>query len=123
MFNLAINWDLFFDLNPVRRVKFFREFNLSSRVVSREEEQRFLRNAAPFIQDLVLFGLNTGLRIGEIISLHWSEVDMENLILNIYAPKTGNTRTVPINSEARRVLEAWALGRKNEFVFYNHETG
>jgi Phage integrase family len=33
------------------------------------------------------------------------------------------TRTVPTNPEARRLLEAWAMGRKNEFVFYNHETG
>jgi len=30
---------------------------------------------------------------------------------------------VPINSQARRVLEFWALGRKNEFVFYNQKTG
>src|SRR5262249_39800045 len=29
----------------------------------------------------------------------------------------------PINSGARKVLEAWALGRKSEFVFYNFETG
>ena len=28
-----------------------------------------------------------------------------------------------INPEARRVLEAWALNRKNEFVFYNQDTG
>jgi len=28
-----------------------------------------------------------------------------------------------MNSDARRVLEVWAMGRKNEFVFYNHETG
>jgi hypothetical protein len=33
------------------------------------------------------------------------------------------TRPVPMNSEARRVVEAWALGRKNDFVFYNHDTG
>jgi integrase len=37
--------------------------------------------------------------------------------------KTQKTRGVPINAEARKVLEAWALGRKNEFVFYNFETG
>lgn len=42
---------------------------------------------------------------------------------NIFAAKTQKTRTVPINSEARRVLEYWALGKKNEFVFYNPETG
>jgi len=32
-------------------------------------------------------------------------------------------REIPINAKARRVLEYWALGRKSEFVFYNHETG
>ena len=32
-------------------------------------------------------------------------------------------REVPVNAKTRRVLDYWALGRKNEFVFYNHETG
>jgi integrase len=123
MFNLAIEWDLFLDRNPVCRVRFFREFNIHRRTLSLEEEQQFLRNAAPFLQDLVIFGLNTGLRVGEIFSLQWSHVDMEKGILNVFAPKTGKTRPVPMNSEARRVLEAWALGRKNSFVFYNHDTG
>ena len=30
---------------------------------------------------------------------------------------------VPMNSDARPVLEVWAMGRENEIVFYNHETG
>ena len=30
---------------------------------------------------------------------------------------------MPINSQARKVLEYWALGKRNEFVFYNPETG
>jgi hypothetical protein len=50
-------------------------------------------------------------------------VDLEKTILNVFAPKTGKTRAVPINTDARRVLEAWVLGRKNDFVFYNHDTG
>jgi integrase len=123
MFNLAINWDLFLNLNPVRRVKFFREFNIRSRVLNAEEEGKLLLNAAPFMQDLIRFALNTGLRTGEIFSLQWPAVDWEKSILNVFAPKTGKTRTVPINSDARKVLESWALGRKNDFVFYNHGTG
>jgi integrase len=123
MFNLATNWDLFLGSNPVRKVKFFRELNIGTRIVSPEEEERLIRNAAPFIQDLMLFALNTGLRVGEIFTLPWSNVDLEKNILNVFAPKTGKTRTVPINAEARKVLDAWALGRKNEFVFYNHGTG
>ncbi|MGC2330798.1 MAG: site-specific integrase [Candidatus Acidiferrales bacterium] len=123
MFNLAIEWDLFLERNPVCRVKFFREFNIHRRIVSIEEEGKLLRDAAPFLQDLIVFGLNTGLRTGEIFSLQWSHVDFEKDVLNVFAPKTGKTRPVPINSEARRVVEAWALGRKNDFVFYNHDTG
>ena len=122
MFNLAIDWDLILDLNPVRKVKFFREFRTGSRAVSPGEEERLLRHAAPYLQDMVRFGLNTGLRVGEIFSLRWSQVDLEKGILNVFALKTGKTGPVPINSEARLVWEAWALGRKNEFVFYNHET-
>ena len=123
MFNLAISWDLYLDLNPFRKVKFFREVNLGLRVVSLEEEEKLLRNAAPYLQDLIRFALNTGLRTGEIFILRWSNVDFEKNILNVFAPKTQKTRGVPINSGARKVLEAWALGRKSEFVFYNYETG
>lgn len=123
MFNLAINWDLFLGLNPVRRVKFFQEFNIRARVLSPEEEERLLRNAAPFLQDLMRFALSTGLRTGEIFSLQWSAVDWEKGVLNVFAPKTGKTRTVPLNAEARKILESWLLGRKNEYVFYNQVTG
>ena len=123
MFNLAIEWDLFLDRNPVCRVKYFKEFSFRRRVVTLGEEEKLIRNASPFLQDLIVFALNTGLRIGEIFPLQWSHVDLEKDILNVFAPKTGKTRPVPINSETRRVLNAWALSRKNDSVFYNHDTG
>lgn len=123
MFNLAITWDLFLNLNPVRKVKFFREINLGLRVVSLEEEEKLLRNAAPYVQDIIRFALNTGLRIGEIFGLRWPDVDLEKNLLNVFAPKTQKTRVVPINGQARKVLEYWALGKRSEFVFYNPETG
>lgn len=123
MFNLAITWDLFLDTNPVRKVKFFREFNTGLRVVSPEEEKSLLQNASPYLQDLIRFALNTGLRIGEIFALRWSNVDLQKGILVIFAQKTQRLRDVPINSETRKVLEAWQFAKKNEFVFYNPETG
>src|SRR5690348_15304056 len=111
MFNLAIEWDLFLGLNPFRKVKFFREFNTGLRVLSPEEEERLLRNAAPYVQDLIRLALNTGLRIGEIFSLRWENVDWGKNILNVFAPKTQKIRAIPINGEARKVLEYWALGK------------
>ena len=123
MFNLAIEWDLFLDRNPVCRVNFFKEFNIHRRVLSIEEEEKLIKHAAPFLQELIIFALNTGMRVGEIFSLQWSYVDLGKGVLNVFAPKTGKTRAVPINTETRRVLEARALGPKNDYVFYNHDTG
>jgi integrase len=123
MFNLAITWDLFLNVNPVRKVKFFREYNTGLRVVSPEEEKKLLESASPYLQDLIRFALNAGLRIGEIFSLRWSNVDLNKGLLTIFSPKTEKLREVPINSETRKVLEAWWLGKKNEVVFYNPETG
>jgi integrase len=123
MFNLAITWDLFLGANPVRKVKFFREFNTGLRVLSAEEEKNLLQNTSPYLQDLIRFAVNTGLRVGEIFSLRWSNVDLKKGLLTIFSPKTEKLREVPINVETRKVLEAWWLGKKNDFVFYNPETG
>ena len=123
MFNLAIDWDLYLGSNPVNKVKFFQEINMGFRTLTGEEERKLLASATPYIQDIVVFDLNTGLRLGEILSLGWGSVDLEKGLLSIFAHKTHKTRTVPINTDTRRVLEVWAMGRKNEFVFYNPQTG
>jgi len=123
MFNLAAAWGLYSEANPVKQVKFFREFNTGTRVLSGEEERRLLQNAAPYLQDLVRFALHTGLRVGEIFSLRWSHVDWERGILTVYAAKTGKVREVPLNADALQVLRAWGQNRRNEFVFYNPRTG
>lgn len=100
-----------------------QEINTGFRTLSGDEEKKLLLNATPYIQDIVIFALNMGLRIGEILSLTWKSGDLENDLLSVFAHKTGKTRPVPIKKETKRVLEFWALGRKNDSVFYNHETG
>jgi integrase len=109
MFNLAIDWDLYLSSNPFRKVKFFQEVNTGFRVLSLEEESKLLANATPAIQDVVLYALNTGSRIGELFSLRWRDVDLERNLINAFSPKTQKTKIVPINSEVRRILEFWSL--------------
>jgi len=99
MFNLAIDWDLYLGSNPLRKVKFFQEVNTGFRVLKPDEETRLLRNATPAIQDVVLYALNTGSRIGEIFSLRWQNVDLDRGLINVFSPKTQKTRVVPIASK------------------------
>jgi integrase len=68
-------------------VKFVKEFNTGSRVLSTSEPEELIRNAAPFMQDLIVFGLHMGLRVGEIFSLRWSNVDWAKNVLNVFAHK------------------------------------
>ena len=112
MFNLAIDWDLYTSSNPLRKVKYFQEINTGFRVLKPEEETRLLRNATPAIQDIVLYALNTGSRIGEIFSLRWQDVDLDQGMINSFSHKTQKVRIVAINSEVRRILEFWKLGRE-----------
>ena len=116
------DWDLYLGSNPLRKVKFFQEVNTGFRVLSLEEESRLLANAIPTIQDIVLYALNTGSRIGEIFSLRWRDVNLDRNLVTVFSSKTQKTGPIPINPDVRRILEFWGLGRKNEFVFYNQKT-
>ena len=63
--------------------------------------------------DIIRLLLLTGCRRNEIVGLRWSEVHDDCLVLA--DSKTG-PRTVPLNTQARRVLERQPRG-ENPFVF------
>jgi integrase len=61
------------------------------------------------VTPLVLLAVNTGLRRGELLKLRWREVDLQRRMLTVRGEgaKTGQTRHVPLNSEAIQVMKAW----------------
>jgi integrase len=123
MFNLAERWGSFHGTNPVRMVKFFDEDNDVYRVLSPEEEERLLQHCAPYIQDLIVFAINTGLRAGDIFNLTWEEVDLEGNVINPKIRKNRKQLEVPLNDAAERIVRAWYGIKKCRYVFYNPETG
>jgi len=58
---------------------------------------------------LVLLALNTGLRRGELFQLRWRDVQLKSRLLTVRGAgaKSGQTRHLPLNSEAARILEQW----------------
>ena len=107
------------DTNPARGVKRNRRPALT-RFLSREEIGRLHRVLDAQTgennrrqADIIRLLLLTGCRRGEIVKLRWSEVDGEMLALG--DSKTG-PRKVPLNEQARRILEGQPRGA-SPFVF------
>ena len=117
MFNLAIEWEIASD-NPVKGVKLFPEPKRSFRWWNEEEIRKFLNVSDDKIRAITLIGLNTGMRIGEMLSLRWSNIDFDNNYITIEESKGNTYRKVKMNSIVKEVLKD--INTRNEFIFTNY---
>ena len=88
MFNLAVQWDLTAK-SPLEGVTFFKEPKRSFRWWTTEEIQKFIGACDDRMKAIALVGLNTGLRISELLNLNWACVDFDNNYLTIEEAKGG----------------------------------
>jgi site-specific recombinase XerD len=93
--------------NPARLVKHRQENNARVRWLSGEEETRlraYVQATCPqHIPELDL-ALHTGMRLGEMYSLTWENVNVPRKVLTIPRSKNGETRHVPLNTTALSAL-------------------
>jgi integrase len=57
------------------------------------------------VKNLMLLALFTGMRRGELFELQWADIDFEKGFILIREPKGGVSQKIPLNDEARRILE------------------
>jgi len=120
-FNLAIrDWE-WCRGNPVSRVSMEKEPNGRDRWLTQEEEERLLLACPSWLQEIVIFALNSGMRRGEILSLAWEGVDLFRKTVTIFRSKNGERRTIPINQTLLDLLKRKSKVRslKTPLVFYS----
>lgn len=108
VFRLAMD-NGYIDSNPCRRVRLFTVTTFRERVLSYEEEQRLmdsLTGAKGFIKQIAIVGLNTGMRLSEILTLDWSDIDLDAALIHVRAAntKTKRRRNLPVNQQVRDAL-------------------
>jgi integrase len=72
---------------------------------------------SPIQQDLVLFILATGLRMGEACMLRWEEVDDGTISIPAERMKANRPLTIPLCRMARECLQRRAEVGREEYVF------
>jgi len=104
-FNLAVKeWEWVRD-NPVSKVSMEKENNKRDRWLMEGEESRLLEACEPWLRELVVFALNTGMRLSEILGLTWKGVDLFRKTLTVFKSKNGEKRTIPMNATVFEMLK------------------
>lgn len=121
MFNMAERWGQYHSTNPVRFVKFLPEDNLKFQTLSEDEERRLLEASPPYLREMILFAINTGLRTNDIFNLKWEDIDLDQRTINLITRKNRKVLAVPMNDTAFEIVEH--RQKHGPFVFYNPMTG
>ncbi len=108
--------------NPVKIVKFLREDNVIQRVLSRSDEEKLLEYAKPPIKRVVICALETGMRLNEILSLLWKDVDLDCRFITVIKTKTGRIREIPISRRLMGVFDEIRKESSSGHVF-RHANG
>ncbi len=126
--------------NPLQRIPKPKVKHKEKQYLSKQQYEQLLRcietdatlrvesiksGEVVWLANLVRFAVGTGLRLGELTSLSWDAVDLENHLITIrnagdFTTKSGHERAIPIAGEALDVLRTMHTQRSsegNDFVF------
>jgi integrase len=129
IFNKAVELELI-EKNPVANIKVKKE-KTKKMTWTIEEAKQFLEYAKEHSLHWLAYyiALHTGMRIGEICALQWSDITEESIFINrtaaqvdgkwiIQDPKTDESeREVPLNDTLREALDEWKAYKKDEWLF------
>jgi integrase len=106
--------------NPVvsRVVKFDREKS-RDRTLEDEEFVSLLRACSGRLLSIVLVALNTGMRLGEILSLKWENVNLDKRKIEIKHTKNGEDRIIPMNTFLDDLFKL--MPREQVYLFVNRD--
>jgi integrase len=118
--NVAMSeWGLTLVTNPVNKIRMPKKPKGRERRLKPGEYELLLKHArlskSWFLEPLIILGVETGMRLGEMLKLRWEDWDPEKQTLYLRDTKNGLDRFIPINGEAKIIV--CLLNRSDKQLF------
>lgn len=127
VFTLAVKEWGWVEDNPFRKVTKFKESRGRVRFLSDEERERLLNvcrdSKSSTLYLAVVLSLSTGARKMELLSLHWSDVDLNRKVIVLHETKNGDRRLLPLSGLAFELVKEHSKVRRidTDFIFPNQK--
>ena len=103
-FTKAIQWE-WAESNPVNQSTKEKVRNIQERWLTYQEEYKLVSVCPRWLQEIITFAIETGLRQEELLSLKWEQIDFDRLALTLLSPKTETMNTLPLSKTAQGILK------------------
>ncbi len=114
-FSIAVKEWGWLDDSPMRKVSKPREPRGRVRFLSDEERKRLLeackQSSNEYLYIVVVLALSTGMRLGEIMGLKWSDIDLDRGCITLHETKNGERRLVPLQGLALKLTRSFRVSR------------
>src|SRR5690606_12285136 len=107
-FSKAVAWNYLSD-NPLKKIKAPKVAKLLPVFISETELKLIIGNTSEqFLKDLFLTAFYTGMRIGELVNMKWSWIDLKQNIITVQCSESFTTK-----SKKERIIPICATLRNN----------
>lgn len=101
-------WGVWLPRNPVKLVRRPPVPRGRTRRLNEGEEEALLsacdRGRTRLLRPLIVLAIETGMRRGELLDLHWEHIDLERRVAHLPLTKNGDSRDVPLSRRAVQTL-------------------
>ena len=122
-FTIAVKEWGWLDDTPMRKVSKPRSVRGRARFLDDDERDRLLQACQVSknrnLYTIVVLAISTGMRLGELMSLRWSQIDLSRQRITLHDTKNGDRRGVPLAGHALEQIAAVSKIRhiKSDLLF------
>ncbi len=98
-FSTALRWN-YIKSNPFQAVKQPKQVSKLPLFISEDELQKILKNVLKLpLKNMIVISYDSGLRLGEVVNLKWSDIDLQQKTI-----KVSNTKDFQTKSKLDRII-------------------